>query len=175
MEHERSFKYFMSDVSSLIQDNKYEHNAMGRSIRSIGFTVEEIWANDDYFKECYKNNMTPEEAVESLGDNNDNLLRYIEHIPNKFILDEVHNRYIIHEILSETDTDDLEDELRDRWDTSMVDKNHLSTRELKEMLFERGKPCAYGEPKDIICELLGFCNSYAVTYEEAIKELKKFF
>ena len=32
-----------------------------------------------------------------------------------------------------------------------------------------------GEPKDIICEVLGFSNSFAVTYEDVISELKKIF
>ena len=103
------------------------------------------------------------------------MLRYIKHLTDNVIIEEVDERYLTSRILSDADTDDLEDELRDRWDTSMVDKNHLSIMDLKEMLFNRGVDCAYGEPKDVICEVLGFSNSFAVTYEDVINELKKIF
>lgn len=175
MGHERSFGEYMMDIEMLVRNNKYEHNNIGRSIRKIDFTIEEINPNVDFFKKCYNDNMTPEEAIESLPDNNRELLRYIKHLTDNVIMEEVDERYLTSRILSDADTDDLEDELRDRWDTSMVDKNHLSIMDLKEMLFNRGVDCAYGEPKDVICEVLGFSNSFAVTYEDVINELKKIF
>jgi hypothetical protein len=175
MGHERSFGDFMCDVNLLIKDNKQEHNAMGRSIRSIDFTVEEISPNDDYFKKCYKSGMTPEEAIESLADNNDELFRRIKDIPSKFILDEVHNRCMIYEVLSETDTDDLENELLDRWDSSLVKLYDVDDEELIDELSKRGLYSTTNSNgvKAIICEALGFSNSYAYSKEDILAEIEK--
>ena len=177
MGHERSFGDFMLDIRMLIMNNKHEHNAMGRSIRSIDFTVDEITPNNEYFKKCYESDMTPEESIVSLADNHDELLRHIKHIPNKFILEEVYNRYMIHEILSETDTDDLEDEVRDRWDSNLISIYDVDDDELIDELVRRGQySVSEGKgAKAIICEALGFSNSFAYSKEDIIAEIKKRF
>ena len=91
------------------------------------------------------------------------------------ILEEVNSRCITKDVISNADTDDLEDEVEDRWDATMVKKSRLSVEELMDLLQEKGHYSDYGKPKDVICELLGFYNSWSVSYEEACAELKKIF
>ena len=170
-----SFDDYMQCIKDLIKASRHESTEMGRSIREIHFLEDEVEPNFQYFRECYDSHEDPEYVVSNLKLNEDELFRKLDNITDYWITNEVKYRSLSRDIISDADTDDLEDELRDRWDTSMVDKNHLSIEDLKEMLFNRGIDCAYGEPKDVICEVLGFSNSFAVTYEDVISELKKMF
>ena len=177
MSYGRSFSDYMIDIETLIKKNKYEHNNIGRSIRKINFGIEEITPNTEYFKTCYDSDMSPEEAIESLSGMGNELYRKIKRITNDVILEEVHNRYMIHEVLSETDTDDLEDEVRDRWDSNLVNIYDIDDDELINELVRRGQYSVSNEKgaKAIICEALGFSNSYAYSKEDIIAEIEKRF
>lgn len=170
-----SFDEYLCLVHKLVNDNRLEHNKMGRSIRCINFSVNEVYPNKNYFKECFESNLTPEESIENLCNINDELLRYVNNIPNSVILEEVSDRYLTQEILSDADTDDLEDELRDRWDSSLVNLCDVSDSELMDELNRRKFYSDFdkNETKAIISEALGFNNSFGYTVEEAIEEIKK--
>lgn len=170
-----SFDEYLCLVHQLVNDNRLEHNKMGRSIRRINFSVDEVYPNKNYFKECFESNLTPEESIENLCNINDGLLRYVNNIPNSVILEEVSDRYLTQEIISDADTDDLEDELRDRWDSNLVNLYDISDSDLIDELNRRKSYSAFdkNESKAIISEALGFNNSFGYTVEEAIEEIKK--
>lgn len=177
MGHGITFGDYMLDIDMLIRNNKEEHNNIGRSIRKINFGEEEITPNTEYFKRCYKSNITPEKAIENLIDVNDELFRKINRLPNDIIVDKVDNRYLTFEILSNADTDDLEDELKDRWDSKLVDLYDVDDTDLIDELVRRGQYSAFDKKgaKSIICEALGFSNSFAFSKEEIIAEIEKLF
>lgn len=177
MGHGITFGDYMLNIDMLIRNNKEEHNNIGRSIRKINFGEEEITPNTEYFKRCYESNITPEKAIENLIDVNDELFRKINRLPNDIIVDEVDNRYLTFEILSNADTDDLEDELKDRWDSKLVDLYDVDDTDLIDELVRRGQYSAFDKKgaKSIICEALGFSNSYAFSKEEIIAEIEKLF
>lgn len=170
-----SFDNYIEDIKNIIINNRTQNNEIGRSIKSINFLEDEVDANFQYFKECYSDKQTPEQVIINLRNNDDKLFRKIDNITNKRILDEVEFRYLTDEVISDADTNDLEYEIKDRWDCSMVKKEELSIEELLELLYQKGSYNDYGDPKSVICELLGFYNSFSCTYKEATEALKKFF
>ena len=170
-----SFEDYMEQIKEIIKNNRKERNELGRSIREINFHEHEVDANFEYFRECYDSNETPEYVVSNLKYNDEELFRKLEDITDEYILSEVNSRYLTNMVISDADTDDLEDEVDDRWDKTMVRKQHLSVEELLEILADKGKYTDINNPKEVICELLGFYNSFSVTFEEAVNELKKFF
>lgn len=171
-----SFEDYIESIKDIVRNNRKESNELGRSIREIHFHENEVDANFEYFRECYDSNETPEYVVSNLKYNEDELFRKPEHLTDSFILNEVTSRCLTRSVISNADTDDLEDEVEDRWDATMVQKSRISREELLDMLMERGYDyCDISSPKAIICELLGFYNSCCVSYEEACAELKKLF
>ena len=170
-----SFDDYMQCIKDLIKTSRHESTEMGRSIREIHFLEDEVEPNFEYFRECYDSHEDPEYVVSNLKYNEDELFRKIDNITDNKILEEVNSRCLTKDVISNADTDDLEDEVDDRWDKTMVRKQHLSIEELLEILAERGKYTDISNPKAVICELLGFYNSWSVSYEEACVELKKFF
>ena len=177
MECEKNFRDYITEIENLVKNNRFQHNVMGRSIRKTDFSEDEVYPNKCYFEQCYNANMTAEEAVESLCGNAQDLLRYINRIPNDIILEEVNSRYLTCQVLSDADTDDLEDELRDRWDSNLVNLYDVSDDDLVDELIRR-KKYAYVDKngaKSLICEALGLNNSFAYSVEEIIEEIKKIF
>lgn len=170
-----SFDDYMQCIKDLIKTSRHESTEMGRSIREIHFLEDEVEPNFEYFRECYDSHEDPEYVVSNLKYNEDELFRKIDNITDYQILSEVTSRCLARHVISDADTDDLEDEVDDRWDKTMVRKQHLSTEDLLEILAERGKYTDISNPKSVICELLGFYNSWSVSYEEACAELKKLF
>ena len=170
-----SFDDYMQCIKDLIKASRHESTEMGRSIREIHFLEDEVEPNFQYFRECYDSNETPEYVVSNLKLNEDELFRKLDNITDYWITNEVKYRSLSRDIISDADTDDLEDELEDRWDTSMVHKSKLTVEDLLELLEKKGHYTDYGKPKNVICELLGFYNSWSVSYEEACAELKKLF
>lgn len=170
-----SFDDYMQCIKDIIKKSRHESTEMGRSIREIHFLEDEVEPNFEYFRECYDYHEDPEYVVSNLKYNDDELFRKIDNIPNSRILSEVTSRCLTRDVISDADTDDLEDEIEDRWDATMVKKSRLSIEELLDILQEKGHYCDYGNPKAVICELLGFYNSWSVSYEEACAELKKLF
>lgn len=170
-----SFDDYMQCIKDLIKTSRHESTEMGRSIREIHFLEDEVEPNFEYFRECYDSHEDPEYVVSNLKYNEDELFRKPEHLTDSFILNEVTSRCLTKDVISNADTDDLEDEVEDRWDATMVHKSRLSVEELLDILREKGHYSDYGDPKAVICELLGFYNSWSVSYEEACAELKKMF
>lgn len=173
----RSFEDYLEAIKMVVKNNKYEHNNIGRSIRKINFGEEEITPNSEYFKRYYESNITPEKAIENLIDVDDELFRKINRLPNDLIVDEVDNRYLTFEILSKADTDDLEDELKNRWDSNLVNLYDVDDTDLIDELVRRGQYSVTGGKgaKAIICEALGFSNSFSFSKEEIIAEIEKLF
>ena len=169
-----SFEDYIDQIKSLIKENRKEFNEIGRSLRYIHFLEDEVEANFEYFRECYDNNETPEHVVINLRYNDEDLFRKINNITDDCILQEVYNRSLIRDVISNADTYDLEDEINDRWDKTTVTE-YLSDEDFLYKLGLKGALDVYKNPKDIICELLGFYNSWGCTYEEAAEALKKFF
>ena len=171
-----SFEDYVESIKDIVRNNRKESNELGRSIREIHFHENEVDANFEYFRECYDSNETPEYVVSNLKYNEDELFRKLEHLTDSFILNEVTSRCLTRSVISNADTDDLEDEVEDRWDATMVQKSRISREELLDMLMDRGYDYRdVSSPKAIICELLGFYNSFSVTFDEAVNELKKLF
>ena len=170
-----SFEDYIEQIKKLVKENRHASNEVGRSIREIHFLEDEVDANFQYFRECYDSNETPEYVVSNLKYNEDELFRKLDNITDYWITSEVHSRCLTRDIISDADIDDLEDEVDDRWDKTMIRKSSLTIEDLRDMMFEHGVHSDYGNPKDVICELLGFYNSYSVTFEEACAELKKIF
>lgn len=170
-----SFDDYMQCIKDIIKKSRHESTEMGRSIREIHFLENEVEANFEYFRECYDSHEDPEYVVSNLKYNEDELFRKIDNITDYKILSEVTSRDLTRSVISDADTDDLEDEIEDRWDATMVKKSRLSIEELLDILQEKGHYCDYGNPKAVICELLGFYNSFSVTFDEAVNELKKLF
>ena len=170
-----SFDDYMQCIKDLIRTSRQERTEMGRSIREIHFLENEVEPNFEYFRECYDSHEDPEYVVSNLKYNEDELFRKIDNITDNKILEEVNSRCITKDVISNAATDDLEDEIEDRWDAIMVKKSRLSVEELMDLLQEKGHYSDYGNPKAVICELLGFYNSWSVSYEEACAELKKMF
>lgn len=171
-----SFDDYMQCIKDIIKKSRHESTEMGRSIREIHFLENEVEANFEYFRECYDSLEGPEYVVSNLKYNEDELFRKIDNITDYKILSEVTSRDLTRSVISDADTDDLEDEIEDRWDTTMVRKSSISKEELLDMLMEQGYDYRdINNPKAIICELLGFYNSFSVTFDEAVNELKKLF
>ena len=130
--------------------------------------------NFQYFRECYDVNQTPSEALINLKYNEDELYRKVDNITDRFILNEVESRCLTREVISDCYTDDLEWEIRDRHDATLVDKDSLDDEELFEILESRRKYFFNGnDKKSIICDILGFSNDFGYTIEDTINELKK--
>ena len=171
-----SFDDYMQCIKDLIKASRHESTEIGRSIREIHFLEDEVEPNFEYFRECYDSHEDPEYVVSNLKYNEDELFRKIDNLTDNKILEEVNSRCLAKDVISNADTDDLEDEIEDRWDATMVQKSRISREELLDMLMERGYDYRdVSSPKAIICELLGFYNSFSVTFDEAVNELKKLF
>lgn len=170
-----SFEDYLETIKMIVKNNRKENNQIGRSLREIRFLEDEVDANFEYFRECYDGNESPEYVVANLRYNEDDLFRKIDNITDERILSEVNTRYIADDVISSADTDDLEYEILERRNKTLVNPDELEVDELLDLLQEKGHYSDYGNPKAVICELLGFDNSWPVSYEEACAELKKIF
>lgn len=171
-----SFEDYLETIKMVVKNNRKENNEIGRSLREIHFLENEVDANFEYFRECYDGNESPEYVVANLRFNENDLFRKIDNITDECILSEVNTRCISDDVISSADTDDLEDEILERWDKTLVNPDELEVEELLDLLEKRNGRRYYGDNKKaIICELLGFYNDFSTTYEEAVEALKKFF
>ena len=171
-----SFDDYMDVIKELIKNNKKERNDIGRSLREINFTVEEVEPNYQYFRECYDANEKPDFVLKNIDRNESDLFRLVDNLSNDTILNEVKFRDLESDVLDDCYTTELEDELESRYDSNFVNKYSLTVDELIELLScKKNQFVTFGEPKDVICEALGFYNSFSPTYEEVCEELKKLF
>ena len=168
-----SFEDYIKSIKDIVRNNRKESNELGRSIREIHFHENEVDANFEYFRECYDSNETPEYVVSNLKYNEDELFRKPEHLTNSFILNEVTSRCLTRSVISNADTDDLEDEVEDRWDKTLYKLRDIDVEDAVEILRSKGRYYDYGTPKAVICEALGFSNSFAYTLDEVISKIKE--
>ena len=178
MGHNNSFGEYLMDIYMLIKENKDKSNKMGYSIRRVDFDETDIYTNEKYFKECFDDNETPEHVIENLHYNEDELCRKIRKFKDEILIDEVSRRGLICSILSNADTDDIEYELGNRWDSTLSRVCDLSDEDLIDELIRRNHykfSCKNDGKLAIICEALGFSNSFAYTEDEVINEIKKLF
>lgn len=173
----KSFEDYLEAIKMVVKNNRKENNEIGRSLREIHFLENEVDANFEYFRACYDGNESPEYVVSNLRYNENDLFRKIENITNECILSEVNERYLTDNVISEADTNDLEYELKERWDSNLVNLCEVDDTYLIDELVRRGQYSAFGKnsAKSIICEALGFSNSYAFSKEEIIAEIEKLF
>lgn len=168
-----SFDDYMQCIKDLIKTSRHESTEMGRSIREIHFLEDEVEPNFEYFRECYDSHEDPEYVVSNLKYNEDELFRKPEHLTDSFILNEVTSRCLTRSVISNADTDDLEDEVEDRWDKTLYKLRDIDVEDAVEILRSKGCYYDYGTPKAVICEALGFSNSFAYTLDDVINEIKK--
>lgn len=170
-----SFEDYLNDIKELIRNNKNEKSELGRSIREINFHENEVDANFEYFREYYDTNEKPYNVVYNLKYNEDCLYRKIEYLSDNIILNEVDDRYLTSQILSDTSTSELEEEIEDRWDCNLINKYRLSEEELMELLqLQCFNNFFYGKTKkQILCEVLGFNNSIGYTKEDMIRAIQE--
>lgn len=168
-----SFEDYVESIKDIVRNNRKESNELGRSIREIHFHENEVDANFEYFRECYDSHEDPKYVVSNLKYNEDELFRKPEHLTDSFILNEVTSRCLTRSVISNADTDDLEDEVEDRWDKTLYKLRDIDVEDAIEIL--RGKGCYddYSSPKAIICEALDFNNSFSYSLEDVINEIKK--
>lgn len=173
----RSFEDYLEAIKMVVKNNCKENNEIGRSLREIHFLENEVDANFEYFRECYDGNESPEYVISNLRYNENDLFRKIDNITDECILSEVNERYLIDNVISQADTDDLEYELKERWDSNLVNLYDVDDSDLIDELVRRGQYSAFGKKatKSIICEALGFSNSFAFSKEEIIAEIEKLF
>ena len=168
-----SFDEYMQCIKDLIKTSRHESTEMGRSIREIHFLEDEVEPNFEYFRECYDSHEDPEYVVSNLKYNEDELFRKPEHLTDSFILNEVTSRCLTRSVISNADTDDLEDEVEDRWDKTLYKLRDIDAEDAIEILRDKGRYDDYSSPKAIICEALDFNNSFSYSLEDVINEIKK--
>lgn len=171
-----SFDDYLKEIKKLIKENKNTRNNIGRSLREINFMEDEVEPNFQYFRECYDANEGPEFVLENLDRNDGDLFRLVDNLTNSTILHEIRYRDLEVDVIEDCNTSDLEDELENRYDTDFVNKHKLDIDELVYLIsLKKPDHVVLGNPKDVICEALGFYNSFSPTYEEVCEELKKLF
>ena len=168
-----SFEDYIESIKDIVRNNREESNELGRSIREIHFHENEVDANFEYFRECYDSNETPEYVVSNLKYNEDELFRKIDNLTDNKILEEVNSRCLAKDVISNADTDDLEDEVEDRWDKTLYKLRDIDVEDAIEILRGKGRYDDYSSPKAIICEALDFNNSFSYSLEDVINEIKK--
>lgn len=168
-----SFEDYVESIKDIVRNNRKESNELGRSIREIHFHENEVDANFEYFRECYDSHEDPKYVVSNLKYNEDELFRKPEHLTDSFILNEVTSRCLTRSVISNADTDDLEDEVEDRWDKTLYKLRDIDVEDAIEILKDKGRYDDYSSPKAIICEALDFNNSFSYSLEDVINEIKK--
>lgn len=170
-----SFEDYIQDIKNLIILHKKDMKSdLGRTIRNIDLTCDEIDVNYDYFREAYDANETPEYVLNNLKYNTEELYRKIGNVTDDTLIQEVNSRSIGKYFLEDIDTRDLEEELEGRWDYTKYDISLVCTSELIEELEDRGHYVFEG--KNLInnlCLALGLSNTFAYTKEEIINEINK--
>lgn len=170
-----SFDEYLDEIKKLIILHKKDMKSdLGRTIRNIDLTCDEVDVNHDYFRETYDANETPEYVLNNLKYNTEELYRKIDNVTDDILIQEVNSRSLGKYLLENIDTRDLEDELEGRWDYSKYDISLACTSELIEELKDRGHYVFEG--KNLIynlCLALGLNNIFAYTKEEIIDEINK--
>ena len=145
-----------------------------RAIKFLGLRMCDVDNNPDYFSECFENKYTPIEAIEKLRYNEGELIRDIESFSDELLMEEINSRRLHLSIIRDADTDELEDEIENRWDKSLCRVNQMDRGELLDALgLTEDNIYTTNDPREAICKALGFNNAFAYTNNEIIDELKK--
>ena len=170
-----SFEDYIQDIKNLIILHKKDLKSnLGRTIRNIDLTCDEIDVNYEYFREAYDANETPEYVLNNLKYNTEELYRKIDNVTDDMLIQEVNNRCLGRHFLDDIDTDDLSRELESRWDYTKDSIDNYSTIELIDELHDRGEEVF--KHKNLIanlCIALGLNNTFAYSKEELINEINK--
>ena len=158
---------------------KIDSEVAMRTIGFLGLRMCDVDNNEAYFKECFEKGYSPFEAIESLRYNESELIRDIEAFSDDLLIEEVNSRKLDIDIIRSADTDDLEDELDNRYDTNYVKLYQVSDSDLIDELRSRGYSsyeCG-ASPENairaVICNALGLSNHFAYTIDEIIEILKE--
>lgn len=172
--YDYDFKEYLERVKNCVTDNKLKYNQIGRNIRSLNINDTFIDNNISYFEEQHKCGYSPENVLDQIETDINELYVKIEDISDDYFTDEFNNRNLARYNLSNVDTDDLERELDSRWDTSYRNIHSLSRNELLDLLnIEEGDVLdGYDSIKEVICKALGFPNSFAYSVDDIITEIK---
>lgn len=169
------FQQYVFEAKTLIKENGGSNRAIKRNIINLGLDSDFVDANVKYFKEQYEAGYTPDNVLEQIETDIDELYLKIKDLDDDYVIDVVNDRRLGKYCINDIDTDDLEMELESRFDSSYRDINSLSRDELLEELglnesdiIDHDKSLIY-----VICRALGFNNGFAYTKEEIIEELKK--
>lgn len=173
-----TYKEFKQEIRNLIirvhGKGIIDSESAKRVIYDYNLRCTDIDNNDDYFRPLFDEGKTPIEAIESLKYNEDELFRTIDSFSDEILLKEIENRKLEREIIGDTSTYDLEDEILGRWDCELIKPSELTKDELLERLgIEEDNICTSNNLKEIICKVLGFSNSFAYSKEEILKELER--
>lgn len=167
-----SFEDYLEDIKNLIRNYREINDVwIRRSIQNSQITPEEVDVNYEYFREEYDSNKTPMSVLLNIHHNTDDLYRKIDNIPDEDIIEESLSRNIGTCCLRNVNTEELEEEILDRWDCSLIKKETAQNdleEEIEYILSKNSKTL-----KDAICRVLGFNNSFAYSKEDIINEINK--
>ena len=177
------FTDFKKEIKELIVTvngrGKINSETASRTINNLGLRMCDVDNNDAYFKECFENGYSPVKAIESLQYNENELIRDIEGFSDELLVEEVKSRRLEVDIIRDADTDDLEDELDNRYDAIYVKLSQVDDTDLIDELRSRGYSsyeCGVSPEnttRAVICNALGLSNHFAYTIDEIIEILKE--
>ena len=174
-----TFDEYLNDICSAVRaaQNPKNVSEISKYIRRIKLIEDEVLINREYFLSCYNSKILLEKLFLDLVNNEDELYRKANNFTSSVVIDEIINRGLEYKFISDISTDDLEAELSTRWDSDMTYIHDISDDDLIDELSKRGYPCndsgINDKPRDLICKVLGFYNSFACTDEDIINALRK--
>lgn len=174
---DKAFKQYIEEVKKCVVDNKIKHNQIGRNIRGLSIDEDFIDANILYFKGQYEGGYTPEDVLDQIETDTNELYIRMNDVSDDYFIDEVNNRNLGRYCIEEVSTTDLEEELDRRYDTSYRNIYNMPRNEILEILNIDEGDIIDGNltVKDVICKALGLSNSFSYNREEIIEEIKKYF
>lgn len=174
---DKTFEQYIEDVKKCVVDNKSKYNQIGKNIRKLSINDNFIDTNFLYFKDQYEGGYTPEDVLDQIETDINELYIKIDDMSDDYFIDEVNNRNLGRYCIEEVSTTDLEEEIESRWDSSYRNIHNLSRDELLEELgideddiIDRDLTV-----RDVICKTLGFSNSFAYTKEDVIEQINRIF
>ena len=170
-----TFEQYIKEVKKCVVDNKIKRNQIGRNIRGLSIDDDFINANILYFKDQYEGGYTPENVLDQIETDTNELYIRMNDVSDDYFIDEVNNRNLGRYCIEDVSTTDLEEELDRRYDTSYRNIYNMSRDEILDILnIDEGDIIDHDLTlKDIICKALGFSNSFAYSTDEIINEIKK--
>lgn len=82
-----SFEDYIQGIKNLIILHKKDMKSdLGRTIRNIDLTCDEVDINYDYFREAYDANETPEYVLNNLKYNTEELYRKIDNVTDDMLI-----------------------------------------------------------------------------------------